>query len=267
MPKCYAYGRASTSKQGMTKDVQSQMCRAYYDTHLAKKGIEWVDFFYDPATSGNTIFSEREQGRLLYFSMKKGDYLIVSAMDRLFRNKRDGFVTLDELDRLGVRRVVLDLPDLSGLEGDEELFDMLESNMVLYAHMYRRMLSRKMKRDNQVKRENGIPYSRSAPMGWMLTGDRKRREYRVNHYERKIIDFMQTLRDDGQSYDDVALWFLHAEERGQFRGKTMRRFTDGVIVRWAVRARECGYPMITNRPEFTAKWHRGELRKVAFGTA
>ena len=267
MPKCYAYGRASTSKQGMTQDVQEKMCRDYYDTHLVNRGIEWGGFFYDSATSGGTIFSEREQGRLLYFSLKKGDYLVVSAMDRLFRNKRDGFVTLDELDRLGVKRVVLDLPDLSGLEGDAELFDMLESNMVLYAHMYRRMLSRKMKRDNQVKRDNGIPYSRSAPMGWKLWGDRKRREYRVNHDERKVIDFMQSLSDDGMSHEEIALWYCHAEDKGQFRTKTMRRFTDAAIVRWALRARIADYPLITNRPEFTNKWSRGELRHVTRGSA
>lgn len=138
--------------------------------------------------------------------------------------------------------------------------------MVLYAHMYRRMLSRKMKRDNQVKRDNGIPYSRSAPMGWMLWGDRQRREYRVNHQERKVIDFMQTLSDDGMTHDDIALWYCHSEEKGQFNGKAMRRFTDPAIVRWALRARIAGYPMITNRPEFTAKWQRGELRHVASGT-
>ena len=259
MPKCYAYGRASTSKQGMTQDVQERTCRDYYDTQLAKKGIEWAGFYYDAATSGNVVFSEREQGRLLYFSLKRGDYLIVPAMDRLFRNKTDGFATLDQLDRLGVKRVILDLPDLSGLEGDEELYDMLESNMVLYAHMYRRMLSRKMKRDNQVKKENGIPYSRSSPVGWRQIGTRLSREYRVNEAERKLCDTMHSLQLEGMSCESIALWYIHQEANGAFAGKKMRRFTDPKAVQWAIRARACGYPKIANYKDFARAFRLGQV--------
>lgn len=259
MPKCYAYGRHSSLKQGMTQEVQEQACREYYDTHLKKKGIEYGGFFYDAAITGDTLFSEREQGRLVYFSLQRGDYLIVYSMDRLFRNKTDGFVTLDQLDKKGVKRCILDIPDLSGLEGDAELFDLLESNMVLYAHMYRRMLSRKMRRDNQVKRENGIPFSRSSPVGWKQVGDRRNKAYRVNAYERTIIEFMATLRDEGMSNEDIALWFCHEEERGRFTGKTIRRFSGEDTVRWALRARLADYPLITNRKEFDAAWRSGQI--------
>jgi hypothetical protein len=136
---------------------------------------------------------------------------------------------------------------------------MLESNMVLYAHMYRRMLSRKMKRDNQAKREAGLPYSRVSPVGWKQVGDRKSKAYRVNEFERSIVEFMQTLADEGQSHDDIALWFIHEEERGRFTGKACRRFTTPHMVRWALRARRAGYPLITNREEFTKKWASGEI--------
>lgn len=259
MPKCYAYGRHSTDKQGMTKDVQALACREYYERNLEKKGIEWVDFFYDDAVSGGKLFSEREYGRQVYFSLKRDDYLVVASMDRLFRNKTDGFATLDQLDRKGVKRVILDLPDLSGLAGDEDLYDMLESQMVVYAHVFRRMTSRKMKRDNQAKREAGIPFSRCSPVGWKQVGDRKSKAYRVNEFERSIVTFMQTLCDEGQSHDDIALWFIHEEDRGAFAGKQCRRFTTPHMVRWALRARAAGYPMITNRDEFTKKWRSGEI--------
>jgi DNA invertase Pin-like site-specific DNA recombinase len=259
MPKCYAYGRHSTAKQGMTREVQEKTCRDYYDTHLAKKGVEWAGFFYDPAESGGSIFSERPDGRQVYFALQPGDYLVVADMSRLFRNKTDGFVTLDQLDRKGVKRVILDLPDLSGLDGDAELYDMLESNMVLYAHMYRRMVSRKMKRDNQVKRESGLPFSRSSPVGWKQVGTRQQKAYRVNEYERGVIDFMQTQHDEGQSLDDIALWFMHEEDRGRFTGKTIRRFTGPDTVRWALRARQAGYPMITNRKDFQRLWSSGQI--------
>jgi DNA invertase Pin-like site-specific DNA recombinase len=256
MPKCYAYGRHSTDKQGMTREVQERACRDYYDTHLAKKGIEWVDFFYDSAVSGGKLFSEREYGRQVYFSLQRGDYLLVASMDRLFRSKVDGFVTLDQLDRKGIKRVVLDLPDLSGLEGDAELYDMLESNMVLYAHMYRRMLSRKMKRDNAAKKEAGLPYCRTAPIGWRVVGTRQSKAYRVDPHERKYVDFMQTLADEGMSAEAIACWCYRQKE---FAVKPGRRFTHPSYVRWALRARLAGYPMIASQEEFARKWASGEI--------
>lgn len=256
MPKCYAYGRHSTNKQGMTREVQAKTCRDYYDTHLAKKGVEWVDFFYDNAVSGGKLFSERDQGRLVYFALQRGDYLVVASMDRLFRAKVDGFVTLDQLDRKGVKRVVLDLPDLSGLEGDAELYDMLESNMVLYAHMYRRMLSRKMKRDNAAKKEAGLPFSRCAPIGWKMVGDRKSKYYRVDHAERKYVGFMQTLADEGMSVDNIAFW---CATQSEFPVKKGRRFAHPSYVRWALRARQAGYPKITSQEEFSRLWQSGEI--------
>jgi hypothetical protein len=183
----------------------------------------------------------------------------VASTDRLFRNKVDGFVTLDQLDRKGVKRVILDLPDLSGIDGDPEVYEMIEDQMVLYAHMYRRMLSRKMRRDNQVKRENNIPFSRSSPVGWRQVGDRLSKAYRVNEYERTIVEFMQTLEDSGMSHDGIALWYLHEEQAGRFREKKIRRFTTAGSVRWALRARQAGYPMITNRTDFTRAWNSGQI--------
>jgi DNA invertase Pin-like site-specific DNA recombinase len=258
MAKAYLYGRHSTDKQGMTREKQEHECRQYYDTHLKSKGIECAGFFYDDSVSGGTIFSEREKGRFVYFSLEKGDYLVVSATDRLFRNKLDGFRTLDQLDRKGVRRVILDLPDLSGLAGDEELYEMLEDQMVLYAHMYRRMASRRQRRDNAAKRDAGLPFSRSAPPGWRIVGTRQSKEYRVHVRERQMIDFMQTMSDTGMSADEIALWSM-GQDTFNSEASPVRRFTTASRVRWALRARECGYPMITNLEEFMRAYRSGQV--------
>lgn len=258
MAKAYLYGRHSTDKQGMTREKQEHECRKYYDSHLKNKGIECAGFFYDDAVSGGTVFSERQHGRTVFFSLKQGDYLIVADTSRLFRNKVDGFVTLDQLDKKGVRRVILDLPDLSGLAGDEEIHEMIEDQMVLYAHMYRRLASRRQKRDNATKREAGLPFSRSAPPGWKIVGTRQSKEYRVHTRERQMIDFMQTMSDTGMSTEEIALWSM---DQTTFNSDTapVRRFTTPARVRWALRTREAGYPMITNLAEFNRKYRSGEI--------
>jgi len=242
MSKAYGYGRHSTNKQGMTEGEQKRVCEEYYTRKLKPKGVEWAGFFYDRAVSGKTIFSEREYGRQVYFSLVKGDTLIVAATDRLFRNKVDGFVTLDQLDKKGVKRVILDLPDLSGLDGDEELYDMLESNMVLYGHMYRRMASRKMKLDIQAKKEAGVPFSFASPVGWKVFGDRKNKSYRVNPLEREVVATMAGMHANGDSLETIALWWIHQEYVSAYGDKKCRRFTTYKSVSWAIWAHHAGYP-------------------------
>lgn len=262
MAKAYGYGRHSTDHQGMTREKQQHECEQYYKTRLANRGIEWGGFVYDDAVSGGVPFAEREHGRVLYFSLQPGDYLIVADTSRLFRNKVDGFVTLDQLDKKGVKRVILDLPDLTGLHGDDELLDLIESNMLVFAHAFRRMASRSKRREIAAKKEAGIPYSRSAPPGWKMVGDRKSKEYRVHVRERQMIDFMQTMRDAGASVEEIALWSM---DQTQFTSAVpVRRFTTPARVRWALRARKAGYPKITNLTEFNRKMRSGE---IAFGGA
>lgn len=257
MAKAWAYGRHSTDHQGMTREKQHDECRRYYDTHLASRGVEWGGFVYDTAVSGGVPFSERENGRVLFFSLQQGDYLIVSDTSRLFRNKVDGFTVLDQLDKRGVKRVILDLPDLTGLHGDDELLDLIESNMLVFAHAFRRMASRNKKREIAAKKQAGLPYSRSAPPGWKIVGDRKSKEYRVHVRERQMIDFMQTMRDTGMSAEEIALWSMDQKEFTS--AVPVRRFTTPARVLWALRCREAGYPKITNLTEFNRKLRSGEI--------
>ena len=253
MSKAYGYGRHSTHKQGMTKGMQDRACTDYYTRVLQPKGVEWAGFFYDEAKSGKTIFSEREYGMQVYFSLVKGDTLIVAETDRLFRNKVDGFVTLDQLERKGIHRVILDLPDLSGLTGDVVLYDMIESQMVLHGHLVRRMLSRKMIRDIAAKKEAGVPFSACAPVGWMLAGTRIDKSYRVNPYERAVVEEMCDKRKGGETTDNIALWWQHQEYLGVYQNKKVRRFTTAKTICWAIWACKQAWPKtITSYKDYTS---------------
>ena len=255
MPRAWLYGRHSTNKQGQTERTQRTACENYYRTRLAPSGVELAEpgWFYDRATSGGTRFSEREQGRLIFFGMERGDYLVVQDMSRLFRNRADGFATLEELDRKGIKRCILDLPDLTGIE-DDVINETIEGQLVLFGHMYRRMLGRKMRADNEIARQNNLPFSRSAPIGWKIVGSGKARTYRVNQREREMVALMQTMADDGVDLIGIAFW---SSRQGRKQFPNCRAFTTEKRVRWALRARLAGWPMITNIDEFSRQWTAG----------
>lgn len=254
MPSVYGYGRHSTDKQGMTEEVQRAKCVEYFTRHLKPKGYEWVDFYYDPATSGEKPFAEREQGRIVFFAAQRGDYIITAAMDRMFRSRKDGFATLDQLEAKGVKHVLLDMPQIDFDLLPPAYAEYMQGNLLLSAQLMRRLVSQRMKEDNAVKRANGIPFSRSAPIGWKIVGERRSKAYRVDHRERQMVAFMDTLRDSGMSYEDIANWNY---TQTQFDCK--RKFLTPARVKWALRAMAAGYPMITNIDEFNAKLRSGEI--------
>ena len=266
-PLAWCYGRHSTRKQGMTEKTQRSKCMNYYANNLEPKGVLLAHsqdtkdpWFYDTATSGGTIFSERWYGSQIYHNCKAGDYLIVSSLDRLFRNKVDGFRTLDQLERKGVKRVCIDLPDMSEVS-DPVMVDMIESNMVFYAHIFKRMQSQKMINDNARKRADNVPFSHVAPIGFKIVGEGRDREYRVDERERKFCDAIAKLHDSGMTFRNIAVWCWSKGTKEMFKPKKGRSFESARYARWAYRARQCGYPYITNEEDFT-KWYTEEHQLV-----
>ena len=256
----WLYGRHSTRNQGMTEYTQRKKCMDYYAQKLQDIGVLLAHskatkepWFYDAATSGGTIFSERTNGAEIYHNCKKGDYLIVSSLDRLFRDKVDGFKTLDQLERKGVKRIVLDLPDFSGIQ-DAVLVDMIESNMVFYAHIFRRMVSRKMIDDNSHKRNANVPYTFVAPIGWKIIGEGANRQYRIDKAERRYCDKIADLHDGGMTFAQIARWCMRKDTVRNYKPKQGRQFTEDKQARWAYRARLLDYPMVTSLRRFMDHW-------------
>jgi DNA invertase Pin-like site-specific DNA recombinase len=254
MAKCYGYGRHSTDKQGMTKEVQEAKCEEYFKRHLQPEGYEWGGFYYDPAVSGSSPFAEREYGRQVFLLAQRGDMIVTAAMDRMFRSRKDGFHTLDMLEARGVKHVLLDMPMIDFDRMPRAYAEYMQGTLLLSAQLMRRVVSERMKEDNAIKRQQGLPYSRSAPIGWKIVGDRKSKAYRVDHLERKLCDHMQDMRDSGMSYDEIAQWNYTQK---QFTCK--RSFFTGNRVKWALRARMADYPLITNMEEFSRKWRSGQI--------
>jgi DNA invertase Pin-like site-specific DNA recombinase len=260
MPKAFGYGRVSTTKQkdNQTREDQELYCLQIFRQVYKPKGYEWAGFHFD-VKSGGKPFSEREQGRQVFFSLERGDVLIVSQMDRLWRNKVDGIATLDQLEKRGIDRHVGDIGDLSGFKDNPVALDLVETNLVFAAHILRKMKSQEMSRKNTVKRENGIPVSNTPPMGWKIVGEGMHRRFRVDRNERRMIDAMAELADQGATPFEISLWAAHRQVREEFQPKKGRDMRDVKYVRWALNARIHGYPLIEGRKRFERAMSEGTV--------
>lgn len=249
-PVCYGYGRHSTNKQELTREVQEFRTHEYWERNLKPKGILWGGFFYDAATSAKIPFSEREHGRILFGVVRPGDHVVVSKLDRPFRSLRDGIVSMDLFSARNVAFHSLDLL----IDTSTPLGRFFRTILLAVAELEREFVSERVKETIALRKREGKPHGQGCPIGWKIVGKKPNRVYRVDHDERALVDELSLRRRQGWSYDSIALWCIT-----QTVVPCKRRFTTRDIVKWAIRAKRAGYPKVTNYKEFHRMVKSGEI--------
>ena len=249
LPKCYAYGRHSTDKQGLTRKAQFKSAKGYFNAYLKGKA-EWMGLYYDPATKGNFPFSERPKGREIFAALMPGDHLILPKIDRGFRSVHDGSITIHALHQRGVIVHIVDLR----VDTTTPMGQFFLNTLLSMAQLERDFASQRTKEVLTALREADKPYCRSAPIGWKIVGKKLGKRYHVDYDERALVDAMQVLRDRGWSQDDISMWC-----RRQRIYKCKRTFSDRCTVRWALMARACDYPKIVGYKRLRRLVKEGKL--------
>lgn len=260
MPKCYAYGRHSTAKQGLTKDAQYERCHAYWRHNLEHLGVEWGGFFYDEATSGKKPLSERQYGQLLYFTAEDGDHIVTAKYDRCFRSALDGMLHLKALEDRGVTFH----SDREKIDTSTAMGRAFRTLLLALAEVERDLASERTLEVQENLKAQGRPHCKGCPIGWRIVRTTHGREYRVDDDERRLAAHMTYLHEElGWSYDRIARWSTRQREF-----PTKRGYSFANKAKWAVLAHQYGYPKtITNWREFFRKAKSGELElgEVTFG--
>jgi DNA invertase Pin-like site-specific DNA recombinase len=107
--KAAAYIRVSGLSQvdGTSLDVQ----RNQIETYCLLKKMELTHTYCDAAISGGKPIEQRPEGSRLMEAVRSGEInaIVVSKLDRGFRNTVDCLNTVDVLDKLGVSLHIIDL--------------------------------------------------------------------------------------------------------------------------------------------------------------
>jgi DNA invertase Pin-like site-specific DNA recombinase len=237
MGKVFGYGRHSTHKQGATEEVQQKAVTQYFSTNLQPES-EWGGWHYDAATSGSKPFTERPEGLKLWMHLQRGDYLIVSKLDRAFRSLIDGANTLQMLKAKGVNFVALDL----GIDSSTTMGEFALNVFLAAAQMQRRYASERTKEVLALKAGRGQPIGRAAassPYGWRRVGRGASSHLTPDEAERGYIETMQNWRDAGLSLEQIC--FRTSEARHLWSGITERRWYPSSVSA-ALMARAKGFP-------------------------
>lgn len=250
MAKCFCYGRHSTDKQGMTEELQKDLCVRYFENNLKPKGVAFAGWFYDPAVTSAIELGEREYGRVVVTSAQPGDYVVVAKLSRSFRKSLDMERTTEMLRTKGVHFVSLDMPVDEGRAHGR-------FTRRVYGAADQLIREIAVEHQNELaafRKSQGLPHSRGCPVGWRVIGKKPNREYRVDMNERALADFIATLYSRGASLEEIALWGMR---QTQYQNK--RAFTTRDTVKWVLNARSRGYPKVTGYKNLRAQIRLGQI--------
>ncbi len=123
--RIFAYCRVSTEEQarsGNSLDAQRTQVGAW----ATLKGWTIAESFVEEGVSGSIPLIDRPAGKRLLSVVRKGDIIITSKLDRMFRSAADALATLEELKALGVSLHMIDMGgDVTGNGISKMLFTIL----------------------------------------------------------------------------------------------------------------------------------------------
>ena len=228
----YGYCRVSTDDQAISLDNQRQELEAYATKH----GITIDRIFWDEDVSGKIPLRDRPFGKQMWDALQQGDLVLVTKLDRGWRNTADAAGTLATWRQYGVRLSILDFPiDTSTDEGE-----MMCCQFASWAQYERKRIGRRGSDAFGYLKRTGKPYAGTRPFGWL----RGKGEWVPCPKERAVGDRVVAMRDDGMSWNRITLALCRENVKKPVTKKTSSAWYHPADVRALCRAARAGYPAV-----------------------
>jgi putative DNA-invertase from lambdoid prophage Rac len=170
--RTFAYCRVSTDAQaedGQSLEVQRRQLEGW----AMQRGQQLDGVVVEAGVSGAVPFHERPEGGKLWASLTKGDTLVASKLDRMFRSASDCLAVVEAFKARGVSLFLLDLngggDDVSG-NGIARLFLTIVS---AFAEFERDRIGERIRATKRAQKARGEYLGGPPPFGWTYDADRK----------------------------------------------------------------------------------------------
>jgi len=197
----YGYVRVSTDAQaedGQSLDVQQRQLQGWAMQH----DRTFDALHIEAGISGAIPFSERPEGGKLWARLAKGDVLVASKLDRMFRSAGDCLAVVETLKTRGTSLYLLDLnggaDDVSG-NGIARLFLTIGS---AFAEFERDRIGERIRATKRAQKARGEYLGGKPPFGWRV-GDGG--ELIVDPEQQQALERMRALRAGGASLRAIAV--------------------------------------------------------------
>jgi DNA invertase Pin-like site-specific DNA recombinase len=163
----YSYRRASTFEQAASLTEQLRKNTVIASFRCESLALEFRDFC-DEGVSGSVPLSQRSAGREMMEIARKGDCLIITKLDRMFRSARDALVMRDEFEDRGIDLII---GDFSTNPVTSDIWAKCFFGLMAQVADLERMLIRERMRDGRkAKKAKGGHIAGHAPYGFKAVG-------------------------------------------------------------------------------------------------
>jgi DNA invertase Pin-like site-specific DNA recombinase len=198
-----SYARVSTVEQAAdgTTSIQEQTRKAKAIADL--RGASTFDFqtFTDEGVSGSIPLAQRPAGKEMLDTAKKGDVIVASKMDRLFRSASDALNTAEALKGRGIDLVLVDMGVHPVTEnGTAKMFFGM---LALVAEFERGRIAERMSDGRKGKRARNGHLGGVAPYGFRVVGEKRGSTLEPVAEEQPILKEVIKLSDQMTSWQIV----------------------------------------------------------------
>lgn len=196
-PRCFGYARVSTERQsseGHSLGDQEQRIRGYAQS----VGLTIDGVFVEGGVSGSKRLSLRPKGAELLATLRPGDHVIATKLDRCFRSACDALNVAEDFRVQGIHLHLLDIGgDVTGDGVAKLVFNILAA----VAEMERGRISERVRSVKQHLRQSGYFTGGHVARGFNVTEDGKLVE---DARWQECLDGMKQMRSEGVTYRTIA---------------------------------------------------------------
>ncbi len=207
MGRVFGYGRGSTDDQEITLVIQEEACKREFEHRYEPQGHTWGGMFLDRGVSGSKRMQNRGEGFKMCLAVERGDIIIITKLDRGFRNTRD---FIEQLDRWTDKGVALRMLDMD-LDTSTPVGRMLAIILAGVAEFERARLRERMLEFNRKRQDQGKPGGGLPLYGWRFVGQKPNKRYEPCLYTRKLGLRIVGWVEAGWTYDRI--YFHLIEQR------------------------------------------------------
>jgi DNA invertase Pin-like site-specific DNA recombinase len=168
-PRTFGYCRVSTTQQAdeghSLADQQSRIVGYCQANGLPAP----TEIFVDAGTSGTTSLEKREAGARLLAAVERGDHIIVTKGDRLFRSAKNALNITDDLREKGVS---LHLMDMGGEVLNSSISRVIFGVMMMFATLEAERIGERTRSVKEHQRQQGLYVGGTLPFGYVRKGRR-----------------------------------------------------------------------------------------------
>ena len=195
-PRVFGYCRVSTLLQadsGVSLDEQQRRITAKC------LGEDWTlaEMFVERGVSGSTPFGKRPEGGRLLRSLRSGDHVIASKLDRCFRSALDALQVIESFRDRGIHLWCLDLGDDCSGNG---ISGMIVTIMSAVAEFERQRISERIRDAKAQLRYGNRHQGGKRPFGYQFgetTGRGRARDLVPDVAEQAAIADIVAMRETG----------------------------------------------------------------------